>query len=101
MKERLADIENRKAELVATLETRSGAPVRLLPNLVDLYRDKVANLADSLNAAPSRLKPLSWSARSSSELTCSLTIRRPTAYEPKSTATSPPSWRSRTEISPT
>ena len=51
MKERLADLENRKAELVATLETRPGAPVRLLPNLADLYRDKVANLADSLNDA--------------------------------------------------
>ena len=28
-----------------------ATPVRLLPNLADLYRDKVANLADSLNDA--------------------------------------------------
>ena len=49
MKQRLTDLEARKQELAANLAATPKAPVRVLPNLAELYADKVANLADALN----------------------------------------------------
>lgn len=45
---RLADLESRKAELERQMETPPPAPVRLHPNLAELYRQRVAALHHAL-----------------------------------------------------
>ena len=49
MKDRLTDLEARKAELGSTLAAPRPGPLRLHPNLPHVYRDKVANLVAALN----------------------------------------------------
>ena len=56
MKEKMAALEKEKAELTAFLADRPEPPaLRLHPRLSDLYREKIASLADALNQP--ELKP--------------------------------------------
>ncbi|WP_308124573.1 zinc ribbon domain-containing protein [Maritalea mobilis] len=48
LRARLEDLETRKAALEASLEAPAPSPVRLHPNLSELYRKKVAHLSSSL-----------------------------------------------------
>ena len=48
LQQRLDDLETRKAELEARLAAPAPSPVRLHPNLAQLYREKVANLHSAL-----------------------------------------------------
>ncbi len=49
-KDRLIELEGRKAELEEELTEPEPAPIRLHPNLAEIYRNKVARLEESLNA---------------------------------------------------
>ncbi|WP_114965319.1 hypothetical protein [Alkalilacustris brevis] len=48
LKDKLEELEARKAELDAKLTAPAPSPVRLQPNLAALYREKVAQLAATL-----------------------------------------------------
>ncbi len=48
LKDRLEALESRKTELEAQLSAPEPSPVRLHPNLAGLYREKVAQLAETL-----------------------------------------------------
>ena len=50
LKEELSSLEKHKADLECTLERAPAPVVRLHPNLAEIYRTKVANLAHALNA---------------------------------------------------
>ena len=55
MKERLAALEAEKLVLQSRLDqTDAALPVRLNPNLSAIYAEKVAKLADALNAPDTR-----------------------------------------------
>ena len=49
MKDEMAVLETRRIELRAQLEAAPPSMVRLHPNLAELYRHKVINLAEALN----------------------------------------------------
>ncbi len=49
MKARLTDLEDRKADLQEHLSSAPKVPVHALPNLAEIYANKVANLSDALN----------------------------------------------------
>jgi site-specific DNA recombinase len=50
VKERLTDLEARRLHLEAHLAAAQAPAIRLHPNLADVYREKVAGLADALMA---------------------------------------------------
>jgi len=89
-KDELIALEARKAQLVS--ETRHApAPVpRLRPKLAEIYRGKVANLTEALNAADERAE----AAEALRDLsTRSAWCRRTAGSRSSSPAISPPSWR--------
>ena len=49
MKDELLALESRKAELRSALAEPAAPPIRLHPNLAEIYRDKVARLHEELN----------------------------------------------------
>jgi site-specific DNA recombinase len=49
VKDRMAELEARKTELEAALAEAVEEPVRLHPNLAEVYRAKIARLVDALN----------------------------------------------------
>ena len=49
-------LEAKRVELLARLETRPPSMPRLHPNLTELYRQKVTNLAKALNDEQTRLE---------------------------------------------
>ena len=49
MKDELLALEKRKADLGDTLAEPPATPIRLHPNLAEIYRDKVARLHEELN----------------------------------------------------
>jgi site-specific DNA recombinase len=49
-------LEARRVELLARLEAAPPPMPRLHPNLAELYRQKVINLAESLNQEDTRLE---------------------------------------------
>ena len=57
MKAKMADLESTKAKLTAFLEDSPEPPaLRLHPRLSDLYREKIADLADALNQPELKLE---------------------------------------------
>ncbi len=55
MKERMAELEGRRSELVSRIETKPDpTPIRLHPNLNKIYTEKVANLEEALNRDDTR-----------------------------------------------
>ncbi len=50
LKDELCALESRKDDLERALQSAPSPVVRLHPNLAEFYREKVANLADALNA---------------------------------------------------
>jgi site-specific DNA recombinase len=56
VKEEMTVLEARRAELLARLEAAPPSLPRLHPNLAELYRQKVTNLAEALNAEHTRLE---------------------------------------------
>ena len=49
MKDELLALESRKAEITSILAEPAAPPIRLHPNLAEIYRDKVARLHEELN----------------------------------------------------
>jgi site-specific DNA recombinase len=49
VKDRMAELEARKAELETVLAAAVEEPVLLHPNMAEVYRAKIARLADALN----------------------------------------------------
>lgn len=58
LQQRLDELESRKSELEARLATPASPPVRLHPNLAQLYRDKVAELHVALSDPELRAEAL-------------------------------------------
>jgi hypothetical protein len=56
VKDEMAALEARRVELRARLEAAPPPMPRLQPNLAELYRQKVTNLAEALNDQHSRLE---------------------------------------------
>ena len=55
MKERMAELEGRRSELVSRIEAKPDpTPIRLHPNLNKIYTEKVANLEEALNRDDTR-----------------------------------------------
>ncbi len=54
VKDKMGELETRRDQLRFELEHQSAPPPALHPNLSDLYRSKVSNLAGSLNAPKAR-----------------------------------------------
>src|SRR5262245_50657244 len=54
MRTELETLESRKLELTRELEIKPEAPVRLHPNLAEIYRRKVENLREALNREDAR-----------------------------------------------
>ena len=54
VKDKMAELEIERDELRSDLEKESAPPPALHPNLSDLYRSKVSNLAEALNAPDAR-----------------------------------------------
>ncbi len=51
LQQKLDELEGRRAVLEAELARAPGTPIRLMPNLADVYRDKVAMLQEALTGA--------------------------------------------------
>jgi hypothetical protein len=49
VKDRMAELEGRKTELEAVLPEAAEEPVLLHPNMAQVYRAKIARLAEALN----------------------------------------------------
>jgi site-specific DNA recombinase len=56
VKTEMTALEDRRIELLARLEAAPPSMPRLHPNLADLYRQKVADLAEALNGEDTRLE---------------------------------------------
>ena len=56
MKDRMADLQNRKDALLKQLEVADEPPPLLHPSMADLYRSKVEGLAAALQRADTRLE---------------------------------------------
>ena len=56
VKDEMAVLEARRVELLARLEAAPPSMPRLHPNLAELYRQKVTNLAEALNDEHTRLE---------------------------------------------
>ena len=56
VKNEMTALEAKRVELVAALEAAPPPMPRLHPNLAELYREKVMNLAEALNADQTRLE---------------------------------------------
>jgi hypothetical protein len=56
VKEEMTVLEARRLELLAQLEAAPASLPRLHPNLAELYRQKVTNLAEALNDEHTRLE---------------------------------------------
>jgi len=56
VKDEMTNLEARRIELLGQLESAPPPMPRLHPNLAQLYRQKVMNLAEALNDEPSRLE---------------------------------------------
>jgi site-specific DNA recombinase len=54
VQEELERLERRQAELVALIKSPPASPVRLHPNLAEVYRQKVEHLREALNADGTR-----------------------------------------------
>jgi hypothetical protein len=52
----MASLETRRIELLGQLESAPPSLPRLHPNLAELYRQKVVNLAEALNEEHTRLE---------------------------------------------
>ena len=54
LRDRLAELDERRAGLVAELQPNDGQPdvLEIHPNMAEIYRRKVAELRDALNADP-------------------------------------------------
>ena len=56
VKDEMTALEAKRVELLAALEAAPRPMPRLHPNLAELYREKVMNLAEALNADQTRLE---------------------------------------------
>jgi site-specific DNA recombinase len=59
VKDEMASLETRRIQLLEQLDARTAAPPpmpRLHPNLAELYRQKIINLAEALNDEHTRLE---------------------------------------------
>ena len=54
MNRKMADLEARKAKLVEAMDNEQEEPLRLHPGLSEVYRAKVADLTEALNAEGTR-----------------------------------------------
>jgi site-specific DNA recombinase len=52
----MTNLEARRLDLLARVETAPPPMARLHPNLAELYQQKVINLAEALNDEPTRLE---------------------------------------------